>query len=79
MVKNLPVMLETWVPSLGVGRSPGEGNGSSLQFSCLENPMDRRAWQAIVHRVTRGWTQLKRLSTPNISHFNACTSIRLHY
>ena len=43
MVKNLPVMLETWVPSLGVGRSPGEGNGSSLQFSCLENPMDRRA------------------------------------
>ena len=34
------------------GRSPGEGNGNSLQHSCLENPMDRGAWQATVHRVT---------------------------
>ena len=34
------------------GRSPGEGNGNSLQYSCLENPMHRRAWQATVHRVT---------------------------
>ena len=33
----------------GLGRSPGEGNGNPLQFSCLENPMDRGAWQAIVH------------------------------
>ena len=31
------------------GRSPGEGNGNPLQYSCLENPMDRRAWQATVH------------------------------
>ena len=37
----------------GSGRSPGEGNGNPLQYSCLENPMDRGAWQAIVHRVTR--------------------------
>ena len=35
------------------GRSPGEGNGYSLQYSCLENPMDRGAWQAIVHGVTK--------------------------
>ena len=35
------------------GRSPGEGNGNPLQYSCLENPMDRGAWQAIVHGVTR--------------------------
>ena len=34
----------------GSGRSPGEGNGNPLQYSCLENPMDRGAWQTIVHR-----------------------------
>ena len=37
----------------GLGRSPGEGNGSPLQYSCLENPMDRGAWRAIVHGVAR--------------------------
>ena len=37
----------------GLGRSPGEGNGNPLQYSCLENPMDRRAWQATVHGVTK--------------------------
>ena len=36
----------------GLGRFPGGRHGNSLQYSCLENPMDRRAWQAIVHRVT---------------------------
>ena len=36
----------------GSGRSPGEGNGTPLQYSCLENPMDRGAWWAIVHGVT---------------------------
>ena len=39
-------------------RSPGEGNGNSLQYSCLENPMDRGDWQATVHGVLKGWTQL---------------------
>ena len=40
-------------PSLipGLGRSPGEGNGNPLQYSCLENPMDRGAWRATVHGV----------------------------
>ena len=47
----------------GSGRSPGGGHDSPLQDSCLENPMDRGAWQATVHRVTKSWTQLKRLST----------------
>ena len=42
----------------GLGKSPGGGNGNPLQGSCLENPMDREAWQAIVHRVTKGWTQM---------------------
>ena len=37
----------------GLGRSPGEGNGNPLQYSCLENPMDRGAWRAIVHGVAR--------------------------
>ena len=36
----------------GSGKSPGEGNGNPLQYSCLENPMDRGAWWATVHRVT---------------------------
>ena len=45
-----------WIP--GWGRSPGEGNGSPLQYSCLENPMDRGAWQATVHRITKSQTQL---------------------
>ena len=37
----------------GLGRSPGEGNGNPLQYSCLENPLDRGAWWATVHGVTK--------------------------
>ena len=40
----------------GSGRSPGEGNGNPLQYSCLENPMDRRAWWATVHGVAKSQT-----------------------
>ena len=40
----------------GMGRSPGEGNGKPLQYSCLENPMDRGAWQATNHEVTESDT-----------------------
>ena len=42
----------------GSGRSPGEGNGNLLQYTCLENPMDGGAWQATVHRVTKSQTRL---------------------
>ena len=42
----------------------GEGKGSPLQYSCLENPVDRGAWWAAVHGVAQSWTQLKRLSMP---------------
>ena len=42
----------------GLERSPGEGNGNTLQYSCLGNPMDRGAWWATVHRVTKSQTQL---------------------
>ena len=44
--------------SPGLGRSPGEGKGNPLQYYCLENPMDRGAWQAIVYRVAKSWTRL---------------------
>ena len=42
----------------GLGKSPGEGNGNPLQFSCLENPMDGGAWWATVHGVKKTWTGL---------------------
>ena len=43
----------------GSGRSPGEGHGNPLQYSCLENPMDRGAWWATVNRVAKSQTGLK--------------------
>ena len=45
----------------------GEGNGNALQYSCLDNSVDKRAWWATVHGITQSWTQLKQLST------HACT------
>ena len=44
------------IPGLGI--SPVEGNGNPLQYSCLENPVDRGAWQAEVYRVTKSWARL---------------------
>ena len=46
----------------GSGRSPGEGNGNPLQYSCLENPMDGGAWWATVHLVTKSQTRLSDLT-----------------
>ena len=46
----------------GLGRSPGGGHGNPLQYSCLENPMDRGAWWAMVHGVAKSWIPLKQLS-----------------
>ena len=43
---------------LGLGRIPAEGNGCRLQYSCLENPMDRGAWWVTVHGVAKSWTGL---------------------
>ena len=51
-VKNPPAVQKTRVQSLG-REDPGEGNGNPLQYSCLENPMDRGAWQVAVHGVAR--------------------------
>ena len=47
----------------GLGRFPGGGHGNPLHYSCLENPMDREAWWATVHRIVKSQTQLKQLST----------------
>ena len=47
----------------GSGRSPGDGNGNPLQYSCLGNPADRGTWQATVDEVSKSWTGLKRMST----------------
>ena len=50
----------------GSERSPGEGNGYPLQYSCLKNAMDRGAWRATVYRITKNWTQL---SNKHFLHF----------
>ena len=55
----------------GLGRSPGEGNGNPLQYSCLENPMDRGASWATVHRVAKSRTQL--------SYFTSCDSYPFYF
>ena len=66
VVKNLPAKAGDLRDKSSVsksGRSPERGNGYPLQYFCLENPMDRGAWRATVHRVTKSWTRLKQLST----------------
>ena len=55
VVKNLPAM---WVGILGLARSSGKENGNPLQYSCLENPMDRGAWWATVHGVAKSQIRL---------------------
>ena len=66
VVKNLPAnagdVRETGSIS-GLERSPAGGHGNPLHYSCLENPMDRGAWWATVHRTAKSWTWLKWLST----------------
>ena len=57
-LKNLPANAGDTGSVLGPGRSSGEGNDYPLQYSCLGNPMDRGAWWATVHDVTKSQTQL---------------------
>ena len=70
VVKNLPanagdIRDPGFIP--GLGKSPGEENDHPLQYSCLENSMDRGAWTATVHSVAKSWTRLKQLSTQHTS------------
>ena len=63
MVKNLPANagdIRDVGLTPGWERLPGAGHGNPLQYSCLENPIDRGAWWAIVHGVAKSWTSLKR-------------------
>ena len=66
VVKNMPAT-EGDMRDLGLipgwGRSHGEGNGNPLQYSCLENPIDRGVWRGTIHRVAQSQIQLKQLST----------------
>ena len=59
VVKNLPVNAGDTGSILGMGRSPEGGSRNPLQYSCLENCMDRGVWWDTVHGVTKSWTQLK--------------------
>ena len=63
VVKNPPANAGDAGSIPGSGRSPGVGNGNPLQYSCLGNPMDRGAWWAIVHRITKSRMQLQQLNT----------------
>ena len=88
VIKNLPVSAgsvrdTSSIP--GLGRFPGGGHGNPLQYSCLENHMDERTWQAILHRVAKSWTQLKRLTMQTcmysivIQYFYAVYFIKCYY
>ena len=78
MVKNPPAKARDVRDAgsiTGLGRSLGRQHGNPLQCSCLENPTDREAWQATVHRVTQSQTRLKQLSTAQQSGIIACISV----
>ena len=60
VVKNLPTNAGDTGSIPDLGRSPGKGKGNPLQYSCLENPMDRGAWRATVHGIAKSWMQLSK-------------------
>ena len=57
----------------GLGRPPGEGTGNPLLYSCLETSMDRGAWQATVHGITKSQTRLSKMNSDSFS--SACMSV----
>ena len=69
MVKNLPANAEDMGSVSGLGRFPGNGNGNLLQYSYLENPMDRGAWRDSVHGVA------KESGTTEVSENAACETV----
>ena len=75
MVDNLPTNAEDVGLIHGLGISPGGGNGKLLQYSCLENSTDRRAWWAAVHEAAKSWTWLSIL--PDTDKMILCASLKL--
>ena len=75
MVKNLPAMQETQVPSLHWEDSPREGNGNSFRYPCLQSPLDGGAWRATVYGVAKSRTRLGDL-TLSLSPHNMPTLIK---
>ena len=59
LIRNLPAKAGEAGSISGLGRSPGVGKDNLLQYSCLENSMNREAWQAIVHEAAKSWTRLR--------------------
>ena len=84
VVKNLPARAgdPRYLGSIsGLERSPGGGNGNLLQYSCLENPMDRGAWWATVHEIAKSQTQLNthtHTHTPGFSSFASILECNLY-
>ena len=82
VVKNLPANIEDIrdVHSIpGLGRSLGGGHGNPLQYSCLENPTDRGAWRAIVHKVAKSRTWLKWLNMVLLQQMRKCIGKYVNY
>ena len=73
MVKNLPVNAADAGLIPGLGRSLGDGNGNPLQYSCLENPIDRGGWYIIVYGVAKESDTTERL-TLMVASFDSCIS-----
>ena len=71
MVKNLPANSGDVSSIPGSGRSPEEGSGNPLQYSCLGNPMDRGAWRARVHGVTKSQRDLAHIHVNCLTHRGA--------
>ena len=70
MVKNLPASARDADSIPGSGRSPGGGNDNPLQYSCLENPMDRGPWQAAVHGIAKSQIHLSdSITTKDLEKF----------
>ena len=72
-VKNLPAMQETWAQFLGWKDPPGAGNGHPIHYSGLENSMDRGAWRATAHEITKNWTRLSDFQFTQDEQINCCS------
>ena len=73
MVKNPPANARDVGLIPGSRRSPGEGNGNLLQYSCLGNPADRGTWSPTVHGVAKSWTRLSNFTS--LSHYMLTTEL----